>query len=106
VVTEDQYLEYLPGQEIGALLPATLLNQVKNRMFVFLGCSSQEWHFRLLWQRMKYQNDSLHARGWAILSQPSEIEMKFWDRLDKNIDPLVIAPEEAMAYVNEWLDTL
>lgn len=106
MVTEDQYLEYLPGQEIGSLLPATLLNQVKKRMFVFFGCTSQEWHFRLLWQRMKYQKSYLHAKAWAILAQPSEIELRFWDKLDKNIETLPVAPEVVVATINEWLDAL
>ena len=75
-------------------------------MFVFFGCTSQEWHFRLLWQRMKYQKSYLHAKGCAILPQPSEIELRFWDRLDKNIETLAVAPEVVVATINEWLDTL
>jgi len=106
VVTEGQYLEYLPGQDIGALLPPTLLDQVRKRTFVFFGCTSQEWHFRLLWQRMRYQKSRLHAKGWAILPQPSEIEMKFWGRLDREIEPLALAPEMVVATINDWLDAL
>jgi hypothetical protein len=104
MVTEDQYLEYLPGKEIGQLLPATLLSQVKGRSFVFFGCTSQEWHFRLLWQRLKYNNTNLHAKGWVVLPQSSDLEGKFWNRLDRNIELLSLAPEVVVAMINEWLD--
>ena len=104
VVTEDQFLEYLPAQEIGALLPPTLLQQVRKRSFVFFGFSLYEWHFRLIWQRMKWQKASLHGRSWAILANPSAIEQQFWR--SQQIEPVIAAPEAAVATVNEWLDTL
>lgn len=104
IVTEDQYLEYLPGQEIGQLLPATLLSHVKGRSFVFFGCTSQEWHFRLLWQRLKYNNTNLYAKCWVAEAHPSELERKFWNRLDRNSELLSLAPEVVVATINEWLD--
>ena len=42
----------LPAQNVGALLPATLLQQIKRSSFLFFGYSMQPWHFRLLWRRM------------------------------------------------------
>lgn len=104
VVTEDQFLDYLPAQEIGALLPPTLLQQVRKRSFVFFGFSLYEWHFRLIWQRMKAQKASLHGRSWAILVNPSAIEQQFWR--SQLIEPLIAAPEAVAATVNEWLNTL
>lgn len=104
VVTEDQFLDYLPAQEIGALLPPTLLQQVRKRSFVFFGFSLYEWHFRLIWQRMKWQKASLHGRSWAILANPSAIEQQFWR--SQQIEPLTAAPEAVAATVNNWLDTL
>jgi hypothetical protein len=104
VVTEDQFLEYLPAQEIGALLPPTLLQQVRKRSFVFFGFSLAEWYFRLIWQRMKAQKASLHGRSWAILASPSAIEQQFWR--SQMIEPVTAAPEAVVATVNEWLNTL
>lgn len=104
VVTEDHYLDYLPAQEIGALLPMTLLNQVKRRSFVFFGYTLRPWHFRLLWLRMRYQKSRLHDKAWAIMTNPTPIELEFWRRED--IVPLIAAPESVVAQVNKWLDTL
>ena len=103
-VTEDQFLDYLPAQEIGPLLPTTLLQHVRKGSFVFFGFSLYEWHFRLIWQRMKWQKASLHGRSWAILANPSAIEQQFWR--SQQIEPVIAAPEAAVATVNEWLNTL
>lgn len=104
LVTEDQYLAHLPAQEFGALLPTTLLSEIKRRSFLFFGYSLQPWHLRLLWQRMRYQGRRLHDRSWAIVSQESALEREFWRR--EEIVPIVAAPEGVLAYVNEWLEKL
>jgi len=104
LITEDQYLDYLPAQEIGALLPMTLLNQIKRRNFVFFGYNLQPWHFRLLWQRMRFQKRRLHDKSWAFVPDLSAIEREFWHSQD--ITPVVGAPEGVVAYVNQWLETL
>jgi hypothetical protein len=104
LVTEDQYLEHLPAQEIGALLPATLLRQINRRSFLFFGYSLQPWHFRLLWQRMRFQKRRLHDRSWAVVRELSAIEHEFWRSYD--IAPIVAAPEGVVAYANTWLDRL
>ena len=70
VVTEDQFLEYLPAQEIGSLLPPTLLQHVRKRSFLFFGFSLHEWYFRLIWQRMKAQKQSLATKKLGNPRQP------------------------------------
>ncbi len=104
MVTEDQYLAHLPAQEFGALLPTTLLSEIKRRSFLFFGYSLQPWHLRLLWQRMRFQGRRLHDRSWAIVSQESALEREFWRR--EEIVPIVAAPEGLLAYVNDWLEDL
>lgn len=104
MVTEDQYLAYLPSQEFGALLPATLLREVNRRSFLFFGYSLQPWHLRLLWQRMRYQRRPLHSRSWAIVAQESTLEREFWR--SQEIVPIAAQPEGVVAYVNEWLGNL
>ncbi|HRW08862.1 MAG TPA: CHAT domain-containing protein [Caldilineaceae bacterium] len=104
LVTEDHYLEYLPAQEIGALLPMTLLNQIRRRSFLFFGYSLQPWYFRLLWQRMRYQNRRLHDRSWAIVPALTRIEEEFWR--SQEIVPIQAYPEAVVAYVNRWLEQL
>lgn len=104
IVTEDHYLEYLPAQEIGALLPMTLLNQILNRSFLFFGFSVQPWYLRLLWKRMSFQNRRLHDRSWAIIPKLTRLEEEFWR--DQEIAPIQAYPEGVVAYVNTWLDQL
>jgi hypothetical protein len=105
LITEDQFLDYLPTQEIGALLPMTLLNQIKGRNFVFFGYTLRPWHFRLLWQRMRFQKRRLHDKSWAFVSDLSVVEREFWLNQEQ-ITPVVAAPEGVVAYVNQWLKSL
>lgn len=104
LVTEDQYLAHLPAQEFGALLPATLLSEIRRRSFLFFGYSLRPWHLRLIWQRMRFQGRRLHDRSWAIVRQENALEREFWRSQD--IVPIVAAPEGVLAYVNEWLNDL
>lgn len=103
-ITEDQYLAYLPMQEIGSLLPLTLLKQIKRRSFLFFGYSLQPWHFRLLWQCLKFQKSALHEKAWAIVPSLTVIEQAFWR--SQGIEPLMGASENVVAYVNQWMGTL
>lgn len=103
-ITEDQYLDYLPMHEIGALLPLTLLKQIKRRSFLFFGYSLQPWHFRLLWQCLKFQKSALHEKAWAIVPSLTVIEQAFWR--SQGVEPLIGSPENVVAYVNHWLGTL
>lgn len=104
VITEDQFLDYLPAQEIGTLLPTRLLRQINRRSFAFFGYSLQPWHLRLIWQRMRFQKRRLHDKSWAIVANLSPIEREFW--LSHDITPIVAAPEGVVAYVDAWLETL
>lgn len=103
-ITEDQYLGYLPAQEIGMLLPLTLLNQIKRRSFLLFGHSLRMWHFRLLWQRLKFQQSPLYEKAWAIIPDLNAVEQAFW--YNQNVEPLVASPEGVVAYVSKWLETL
>lgn len=103
IVTEDHYLNRLP-QEIGALLPMTLLDQLRPSNLLCLGYSLRPWYFRLLWQRLRLQQRRLLQGGWAIVPNPTRLEEAFWD--DQRIALIQAAPEAVVAYVNEWLDQL
>ena len=104
MITEDHFLDYLPAQELGDLLPSTLLAQINRRSFVCLGYDVQPWHFRLLWRRMTHQKRRLAGKSWAIVPHPSDMAQHFWR--DQEIEPLITTPELLVARVNQWLDTL
>lgn len=104
VITEDHFLDYLPAQELGDLLPSTLLAQINRRSFALVGYDVQPWQFRLVWQRMKHQKRRLAGKSWAIVPHPNDMAQRFWR--SQEIEPLDAAPELLVARVNEWLDML
>ncbi|MCE7982260.1 MAG: CHAT domain-containing protein [Caldilinea sp. CFX5] len=103
IVTEDHYLNRLP-QEIGALLPMTLLEQFRRSSLLCFGYSLRPWYFRLLWQRLRIQQRRLLDGGWAIVPNLNRLEEAYWR--DQGIAPIEAAPEAVVAYINEWLDQL
>ncbi|MFN8488155.1 MAG: CHAT domain-containing protein [Caldilineaceae bacterium] len=104
IITEDHFLEYLPTQTIGGLLPSTLLRHISGQNFVFFGHTFQPWHFRLLWQRMRSQNKHFANKSWAIAPNPTPLEEAFW--ASQKIVPLNVMPEDVVVQVNVWLDRL
>ncbi len=103
-VTEDQYMNYISAERSKAVLPTTLLNQIKRNNFLFFGHSLQPWHLRLLWQRLGLSNSQRQPPKWAIVPSLTTIEEKFWQ--SQRIDPIVAQAEGVVAYVNDWLDKL
>jgi hypothetical protein len=102
-VTEDHYMNYVSAEKSPAVLPTTLLNQVKRNNFLFFGHSLQPWHLRLLWQRLRLPGGDRQPK-WAIVPALSRIEEKFWQ--SQRIEPIVAQPEGVVAYVNDWLERL
>jgi hypothetical protein len=102
-VTEDHFMNYVSAEKSPAVLPTTLLNQIKRNSFLFFGHSLQSWHLRLLWQRLRLPGGDRQPK-WAIVPPLSRIEEKFWD--SQRIEPIIAQPEGVVAYVNDWLERL
>jgi hypothetical protein len=102
-VTEDHYMNYISAEKSLAVLPTTLLNQIKRHSFLFFGHSLQPWHLRLLWQRLRIPGSDRLPK-WAIVPERTLLEEKFWR--SQHIDPIVAQPEGVVAYVTEWLERL
>lgn len=103
-VTEDHYLNYISTEKSLAVLPTTLLTQLKRHSFLFFGHSLQPWHLRLLWQRLRLPGGERHPPRWAIVPVLTHIEERFWR--SQRIEPIVAQPEGVVAYVNDWLEQL
>ncbi|MEZ4862149.1 MAG: CHAT domain-containing protein [Caldilineaceae bacterium] len=103
-VTEDHYLNYVTVEKSLAVLPTTLLTQIRRNNLLFFGHSLQPWHLRLLWQRLRLAGGRQPPPRWAIVPDLTHIEEKFWQ--SEQIEPLVAQPEGVVAYVNDWLETL
>jgi hypothetical protein len=99
VITEDDYIEYLTliNRDMSNLLPAVLINKLKNSSKLFFGYSLRDWNMRaLLYQIWKEQ---IKTKGgfvsWAIQLTDDEIEHKSWDNrgveiLAKNLENYVM----------------
>lgn len=96
VITEDSYIDYLSGIDVGDLVPIALLNRMTNSGFLFLGYSLSDWNMRVILNRM-WSAQKLEEKSWAIQREPrlsdgtavdedgSKIEQKLWASRD-NVD--------------------
>jgi len=86
VVTEDSYIEYLSGGDVGALIPIALWQRMTSSSLLFLGYSLNDWNLRVILNRI-WGTRKLVAKSWAIQREPSdpkvsEIERTLWDARD------------------------
>lgn len=102
VVTEDQYIDYLPTDAIEDYLPRQLLEKLKGSRCLFLGYALREWSTRVLlrriWQGMQFSESS-----WAIEDYPDDLEMRTW-RAFAGIELLAAHPSEYIAELRATLD--
>jgi hypothetical protein len=92
VITEDSYIDYLSGIDVGDLVPIALWQQMTQRSFLFLGYSLSDWNMRVILNRI-WRAQKLEEKSWAIQREPrlrdgtvdqeaSKIERKLWDTRD------------------------
>lgn len=82
VITEDHCIDYLAHRDIAALLPATLLNKLRNSTILFLGYRPSYWNLRVILHRIWHQEmlSKNKKRWWAVQKDPAIIDQKFWMR--------------------------
>jgi SIR2-like domain len=106
VITEDSYIDYLSGGDVGALIPIALWQRLSSSSLLFLGYSLSDWNLRVILNRM-WGTRKLVGKSWAVLLEPadsklSKIEQTLWDTRE-NVE-LVYC--ELCAYVRELEGTL
>jgi SIR2-like domain len=84
VITEDSYIDYLSGGDIGALIPIALWQRLTSSSMLFLGYSMADWNLRVVLNRV-WGARKLAAKSWSIQREPpdprdSKIEQTLWDR--------------------------
>jgi hypothetical protein len=84
VITEDSYIEYLSGRDLGSLLPIALWQRMTSTGFLFLGYALRDWNLRVILNRI-WQTQELTTRSWAVQREPtdpnmSRIEETLWDK--------------------------
>jgi SIR2-like domain len=90
IVTEDDYVDFLVNSG-GALSPffppASLLRAYKERRFLFLGYSLQDWNFRAFLRLLAKRNaiSAGERRHWAIQRNPDELDGELWRQRNVNV---------------------
>jgi hypothetical protein len=79
VVTEDDYIDYLAGESVYALIPAYLTQRIGRSDLLFLGYSMRDWNLRVI-LRQVWSEQAISTGGWSIQRNPSELDRMFWDR--------------------------
>ena len=82
VVTEDSYIDYLAGRDVGEQIPFSLRERMADSHFLFLGYSMRDWNLRVILNRM-WGAQQLDLKSWAVQREPadpgaSEIEEALW----------------------------
>jgi hypothetical protein len=83
VITEDSYIDYLSGGDVGALIPIALWQRLSSSSLLFLGYSLSDWNLRVILNRI-WGARKLVGKSWAVLLEPddpniSKIEQTLWD---------------------------
>jgi DNA-binding SARP family transcriptional activator len=90
VITEDDYIDYLPHGDLGRAVPVALVSRLRRSHFLFLGYGMCDWNLRLVLSRL-WGNESVDYRSWAVASHALPIERAFWRARDVD---LIEAPLE------------
>jgi hypothetical protein len=100
VVTEDNYIDYLVGGDVGEQIPFALRARMGESHFLFLGYSMRDWNLRVILNRI-WGAQQLDLKSWAIQREPAsaaarEVEETLWrDRGD--VDLLYVPLSEYVA---------
>jgi len=90
VITEDSYIDYLVGGDVGGQIPFSLLERMADSHFLFLGYSMHDWNLRVILNRI-WGAQQLDLKSWAVQRAPTdagarEVEEALWrDRGDVDL---------------------
>lgn len=84
VITEDSYIDYFSGGDVGALIPISLSQRMTSNSLLFLGYSLRDWNLRVILNRL-WGARKLQVKSWAVQREPpdpnqSKIEEALWDQ--------------------------
>ena len=105
VITEDDYIDYLPSQIIQNHLPIQILAKVRSSRCLFLGYSLRDWNARVLLRRI--WQGQLTEPSWAVVPEPDELEESSWRAMSR-VELLAANSTDYVSrlrsVVVEWLD--
>jgi hypothetical protein len=93
VVTEDNYIDYLTGRDVGEQIPIALRERMADSHFLFLGVSMRQWNLRVILNRI-WGAQQLDLKSWAVQREPDEpgareVEEALW-KVRGNVDLLYV----------------
>jgi hypothetical protein len=82
VITEDDYIGYLTGNDVRSQIPIALVERMIDSSFLFLGYSLVDWNMRVILNRI-WGSSTLEHKSWAVQREPtdpavSKIERTLW----------------------------
>jgi CHAT domain/SIR2-like domain len=77
VVTEDQYIDYLPTENIHDHVPIQILDKLTGSRCLFLGYGLRRWDARVFLKRI-WHGSPITESSWAIERDPSHLEKASW----------------------------
>ena len=96
VITEEDYVEFLSRMTANTAIPALFHEHFRERSFLFLGYSLNDWNLRVLMKNLSKHLSAMQGRGyddeeepppasWAIQKEPSVLDEKLWGRRNIHI---------------------
>jgi hypothetical protein len=109
VVTEDSYIAYLAGRDVGEQIPFALRERMADSHFLFLGYSMRDWNLRVILNRI-WGAQQLDLTSWAVQREPAstgarDIEEALW-RDRGNVDLLYVVLREYVARLDDELEAV
>lgn len=100
VITEDDYIDYVAFR-IPDQIPATLVDEIQSRRFLFLGYSLSDWNLRVLLRSIKVRSP-FKEPTLAVMNSHEEWDPMYWKRHGVLLEKCPL--KEYMATLNEQLD--
>ena len=77
VLTEDQYIDYFPTEDIRSVVPVQILQKLRDSHNLFLGYRMRNWNERIFLRRL-WHKKPLKEKSWAIDGRPDSFERDGW----------------------------
>jgi hypothetical protein len=86
VITEGDYVDFLSRMAAKDRHPFGVLPVLPRQELPFLGYSLRDWNLRVILRKLTNARPvTEQAKSWAIQRDPSELEVKLWEKRNVNI---------------------
>ncbi len=102
LVTEDQYIDYLPTDDVSGVIPHQILAILRSSHCLFLGYTMRDWNARVFLRRL-WRQQPLTEDSWAVESEPDLLEKKGW-RLYSRVELLATSLSDYVSELDSRLD--